>query len=329
MIPALVGLTGSTKFNSATPPTLTAIGYDASGAAVNVIRSTNGTSWTSLGSFTTSTNANMVTPMANSGFKIGSTYYWMSSGGGAALLSTTNWSSFSNSASTSAISSNGAAYNGTGLVTGRTTMIVQSSSDLSTWSSSTAIGSGNNFRAAAYGAGTWVVTGSLSAVGAGAWTNATTNGSGSWTAATTQMTSASTSTLAAHVIYAGGKFVAVGGDTANGAATWTSTNGTTWTSNGLISGSAPHTLLSVAYDGTSRYVAVSNNGNIYYSANAASWTQATTPAIGIMTCVAYQNGYWVAVGNANTLVYSTDGATWTSATLPTASSTDYKLIIVG
>jgi hypothetical protein len=165
--------------------------------------------------------------------------------------------------------------------------------------------------------------------GAAAYTNATTDGSGTWTAATTQMTSPSTSYDVRHVIYAGGKFVAVGGLSGAGAYSHTSTNGTSWTSNAVSGSVTNNWFQSVAYDGVSRYVAVGDAASpspICYSSDGNTWTAATVPtawvtnAVGFSNVV-YANGFFIAVSsNTNTIGYSTNGTSWSTSTSPFAST---------
>jgi hypothetical protein len=311
------------------------LGVDSTTGKFNVAATTNGTTWTSAASVDTTANPNLGNVTPNSGFKIGSTYYWMSGPGSAAYAcSSSNWSSFTYSTNTTSnLGANGATWNGTGLVTGRTTMIVQSTTDFNTWSSSTAIGSGNNFRAAVYNSGRWVVVGGNGNTGGGAWawTNTNANGSGSWTNATTQMTSAATNVTAQHVTYAGGKYVAVGGGTTN-ATTYTSTDGLNWTSNGTVSGfTVP--FLTVAGNGTN-YVALTGSASGAYSTNGSTWSSITMPSYvttnaTVFKCVIYGNGYYVACGDSGTIMYSTDGINWTAATHPFPTTTTFYSIIAG
>lgn len=74
-------------------------------------------------------------------------------------------------------------------------------------------------------------------------------------------------------------------------------------------------LNSVAYDSSSRWVAVGNYGIIITSTdNAATWTEVTSPTNRNLKKVVYAEGRWVAVGLGGMIITSTDGTTWTVVT---------------
>jgi hypothetical protein len=328
---------------AATAPTTVApfiaIGYDQTLGLFSVASTANGVTWSSASSLSTTSNPNLASLVPNGTFKVGSTYYSLVGPGGSTkyLASTTNWSTFSYSTSTAGLNVNGVGYNGTGVVVGSTALAIKSSANLgTTWSTASSV-SGVSIRTAAYGAGTWVAVGQSANTGGGAvaYTNATTDGSGTWTAATTQMTSPSTSYDARHVIYAGGKFVAVGGFTGT-ATSYTSTNGTTWTSNTIAGSVSSGGLQSVAYDGVSKYVAVGDTSggtpNLIYSSDGNTWALATAPAILTTNAVSfnsvtYANGYFIAVGDSNTIAYSTNGTSWSVSTTPFATTNTFVTVV--
>ena len=116
------------------------------------------------------------------------------------------------------------------------------------------------------------------------------------------------------VTYAFGKFIAVGSGAGNNIVS--SADLTTWASatTAIASG-----LNAVATDGVT-VVAVGGSGQIYWSADALSWTAATVSGVNQnLQGVAYlASGSWVALGDGGTLLTSADGRVWarSSATLP-------------
>lgn len=114
------------------------------------------------------------------------------------------------------------------------------------------------------------------------------------------------------VIYASGKFVAVGQAALSGASAsvQTSVDGILWRQwNSAING----TLKSIAY-GAGKFVAVGLG--VFISDDARTWTAVTTPTTAEWTKVAFGNGLFVAVGNGSdfpqgTVITSPDGITWT------------------
>lgn len=74
-------------------------------------------------------------------------------------------------------------------------------------------------------------------------------------------------------------------------------------------------LNAVAYNGTNLYVAVGENGWLYTSPDAKTWTSRTSGfGSNTITDVAFGNNLWVAVGSNGTITTSTDGITWTART---------------
>ena len=118
--------------------------------------------------------------------------------------------------------------------------------------------------------------------------------------------------------YGKGRWVAVGGN-------WSpdhsriihSSDGDTWAlamDSGLTD---PKILDDVAYDGSSRWVAIGSSGaTIIHSADGDDWTVATSSGMSSVYPwgIAYGSGQWVAVGGGGTIIHSSDGDVWTAAT---------------
>ncbi|MBI5767223.1 MAG: PKD domain-containing protein [Verrucomicrobia bacterium] len=113
------------------------------------------------------------------------------------------------------------------------------------------------------------------------------------------------------VIYAGGRFVAVGQNTdpvsrATGTPVWTSTDGVTWTrANGNL-----NSLAAVAY-GQNRYVALGANAAIYTSTDALTWATGTANATAAFTCIAAGPNLFVGASSGAAIYSSPTGTTWT------------------
>ncbi|MCB1317922.1 MAG: hypothetical protein KDK27_18280, partial [Leptospiraceae bacterium] len=69
-----------------------------------------------------------------------------------------------------------------------------------------------------------------------------------------------------------------------------------------------------------RFIAVGNNGSIYYSTNGYSWSSDVGPGGGnAFNDAAINNGFFLAQGNAGLTAYSTNGTDWTSGTISGAN----------
>jgi hypothetical protein len=116
------------------------------------------------------------------------------------------------------------------------------------------------------------------------------------------------------VIYAGGKFVAVGqavdtfARSAALAPIAVSTNGVTWTRANANSGFT--SLNDVTY-GQSRYVAVGDNSGVFTSTDGVAWTQRTLGFTNTLTCVTAGPSLFVAASSGAAIYSSPDGTTWT------------------
>jgi hypothetical protein len=135
------------------------------------------------------------------------------------------------------------------------------------------------------------------------------NDGSSWTPA-----SSGTSSVLLDVIWADSEFIAVGWE----GTVLRSPDGITWavaSSNVDVA----ERLISVAWNG-SQFVATSEgstDGRIYYSADAESWSLATTApeAVTFLTNVVWSEstGQFVVLGNEGTVLRSPDGVTWESS----------------
>ena len=129
--------------------------------------------------------------------------------------------------------------------------------------------------------------------------------------------SAGTSDNRTAVIFAGGKFVAVGqaidplARSAVLAPVMVSTDGATWTRATANSGFT--NLNDIAY-GQSRYVAVGDTNGFFTSPDALTWTKGTSPSTSSFTCVAASPSVFVAGNNGSAIYSSADGLTWSQRT---------------
>lgn len=149
----------------------------------------------------------------------------------------------------------------------------------------------------AYGNGAFAIVGNGGYIASG------TNGS-SWTARASGVTANLT-----HVIYAGGKFVAVGTSNATIPTVLTSTDGTTWTirTTGLPTDSS--SAYWVYHNGTTFFLNVA--GIIYTSTDAVTWSLAGTSNISLQFFTYVGVIGTTLYGISNGLLYSsTNGYTW-------------------
>ena len=137
------------------------------------------------------------------------------------------------------------------------------------------------------------------------------------------------------VAFAGGQFIAVGGNVV-----LTSPDGLTWTRNNAIpSGNA---LTGVAHNGA-RYVlsgyranAPSDRALAAYSDNGTNWTTVNLPSgTAQLWGIDFGAGRFVTIGDAGTIFSSPDGETWTAATTGVATTlravtfADDRFVVVG
>lgn len=160
-----------------------------------------------------------------------------------------------------------------------------------------------------YGAGLFVVVGGDGFI-------ATSPDAITWTT----RTSAHETNYIKQVIYAGGRFVAVGGSTTTNSIQ-TSPDGITWTARtGVQNLNAGYA--SVAYDSTNaQYVMATGyaangaapSGGIQTSPDGVTWTARTGPNSSTLRCAAAKPGFMLCADSDSTHTYSTDGGvTWTT-----------------
>ncbi len=140
------------------------------------------------------------------------------------------------------------------------------------------------------------------------------------------------------VIYAGGRFVAVGGgtDLISGAAVVPvqySTDGVTWTR--AAENPAFGSLNALAY-GQGRYVAVGPNSTVFTSPDAVTWTQAKfSNTVSTLVAVAAGPGAFVAASTGKAIYSSADGTNWSQratnlgGSLRAAAYGNGRFVVVG
>jgi type II secretory pathway pseudopilin PulG len=163
---------------------------------------------------------------------------------------------------------------------------------------------GRNWNALGYGNGTYVVIGTVGQL-------CYSSDGITWTAG------AIPSLTYYACAYGGGKFVAVGTNTASCSY---SSDGINWSSGSMPSSA---NWRSVAY-GNGRFVSVSQGSGSTkgaYSMDGVNWTAVVLPVGANWVSLAYVNGLFVTVASSATnALTSPDGITWTSATLPTSGA---------
>ena len=115
---------------------------------------------------------------------------------------------------------------------------------------------------------------------------------------------------------AAGKFICTG----NSGVICTSADGITWAYNGQMSGISATYCYQIAYNGSSKYIAVGSQGTSSSSANGVTgWSGSVVTGFGSndITGIAYSStlGLWVAIGGSNSACMaatSPDGVTWTT-----------------
>ena len=82
-----------------------------------------------------------------------------------------------------------------------------------------------------------------------------------------------------------------------------------------------------AYNGSNMYVAVGNNGTLFSSPDAQTWTSRTSGFGSVsITGVVYGNGTFVAYGSNGLISSSTDGITWTARTANVSTNLLYHAV---
>ena len=112
------------------------------------------------------------------------------------------------------------------------------------------------------------------------------------------------------VIYANGKFVAIG----ESGMVLTSMDGTSWTTqNSQVS----NDLRNIMWDGN-KFIVGASSGVILHSMDGSSWTNYNTGSSIEFNAIAYSGSTYIAVGGYG-MIYSTDGVNWHSPSSPPAS----------
>jgi hypothetical protein len=128
------------------------------------------------------------------------------------------------------------------------------------------------------------------------------------------------------VIYAGGLFVACGFSSGTAGVIQTSPDSINWTER-VNDGS--YALNVLAYDGSSMYVAVGQNGTLwktYTSSNGTAWTSHAVAQVLNTSHLAFGAGLFVSAlnsGASTTLYTSPDGITWTARAFANAATYNY------
>jgi hypothetical protein len=107
--------------------------------------------------------------------------------------------------------------------------------------------------------------------------------------------------------FAGGQFVAVGGQPNDHSTILTSPDGQTWTEQTVA---ASQFLTGAAHDG-SIYVAVGEAGTLLSSPDAITWTARASSTFQELQGVTYAGNQFIAVGFGGTILSSPDAITWT------------------
>ncbi len=191
-----------------------------------------------------------------------------------------------------------------------------------------------DWRAIAFGNGTFVIVDSSGTTGAATSTNGTT-----WTSRTLSA-SAEWSSVAFGTIGATNYFVAVSGITGNSnAGSYSTDNGATWSASTLPSSTR---WSSVAF-GNGRFVAVSGNSGTTstaaaYSTNGTTWTSSTLPGSAAgWDNVSWNGSVFIATAyNTSRSAISEDGITWTERAMgatanwiaSAADVTNFELVVV-
>ena len=194
----------------------------------------------------------------------------------------------------------------------------------SAWTAGPSTGK-TNLYSIAYGNGIYIAVGGASGTPSAVSSTNPGNG-GSWIDRSGVITGLSSNYYSA-VAYGNGYFVAV---QYGGTVTSTTTNGTSWTTGGVLPSSA--NWVSIAY-GNGRFVTIATGSNsVAYSYDkGVTWiaSPAGLPSSQSWTKVTYGEGLFVAIASGTTVcATSPDGVTWTVQAMP-GSSSNWKGIAFG
>lgn len=271
--------------------------FIAVGASGTILTSPDGTTWTTRTSGTTAT-LNSVAASTTKVVAVGDS--------GQAFHSPTGvtWTAAS---TTLGVTLNGICWNGTNFcAVGNTATTAAISTDGVTWSATGAfpigakvwwVASSPSLTIGGYSAGAFVYSSSLA----------------------TWSTSATTVYLGVNTtdgVYGSGRYVLCGYSLISGAYNAHIRYGTSpfsITTLATVPSGAGVLLYAAAY-GASKYVCAGSSGKIYYSADAITWTAATTGTTNTFNDVVFNGSIFVAVGAGGIVFTSPDGVTWTSRT---------------
>ena len=290
--------------------------YVAVGAAGTITTSPDGITWTSR-------TSGIITDLRNLAFNNGT---FVASGFGGVILSSTDGATWTRRTSGTTLNLYGAGViKGAFVVTGDTGTVL-TSTDAVTWSPASIENRTSNIFGAVGAEGEGLLFGR-----AGEVYTAT-------TATTYKRANQGTSDAHFAVVYAGGKFVAVGQSIdplARNAVlppVVSSPDGVTWTR--ANANTAFGNLQDVVYS-QSRYVAVGDTGRIFTSPDATTWTQRTSGSTAQLLGVGASPTLFFTAGTSGALLTSLDGTTWTArpsgitSTLRGAAFGNNRYVVVG
>jgi hypothetical protein len=269
----------------------------AVGNSGTAIRSTNGTTWTSVVVGVTS-NLEHVGQ--------GSTATTLLAGGASGvILSSADSTTWTRIGSGSTQTLKDVIYVSPQYVAIGENGLVLTSTDGDTWIAGTT-GSAQQLKSLAHNGSLFVAVGDAGSIFTSA--NGTT-----WTAVTSGV-----SQDLHRVAFGGGRFVTVG----EAGTILTSTNGTTWTD--VSSTVSTANLGGVVYNstGAGQWLAVGDAGAVLLSQNGITWSRTQTgdiPSGADFNAVTWTTTHYVAVGDAGSIAVSTNGTTWTLPSADTAN----------
>lgn len=92
---------------------------------------------------------------------------------------------------------------------------------------------------------------------------------------------------------------------------YTTTNGTSWTLNNVSSGVANEPWIRTMAYGNGIYVAANYKSHVYVSPDLTNWTKVTTSFVDSILTISFQGGNFIATGSSGGFYTSKDGMTWT------------------
>lgn len=269
-------------------------------------------------------------------------------GDGGLIMTSPDGSSWTIKTSGTTVNLQDVAYGGGYYVAVGPSGTVLYSTDASTW---TKIVNGSNLRSVAYGGGYFVIVSggtvdgnSSSVTDCGTVYRASTP-NGTWSTATISSCDITNNVGIQKVIYANSKFVAVGQDSTATPylASWTSTDGGTWsTVNQVGTAAANAKFRSVAYgvvgSSSAQFIAVGDNSApvvatptatasyVYYSSDGTTWTAAGTKpdAVTLLKGIVIAGGKGLIVGTCNSGATCANGSSGKKVWYATSSSSTWS-----